>query len=181
MGKTYEKDGSLYEEGLFGDTKIGEIEHGLTGDYVVDSRFGGGVYDVDKNFKGETNITTHRDYLSNEESGATIRSNPFSSHGQDSENWSRPIWGESKSSPANSKQNDGFPAGDAAESSYNPSADRSEYFYEIINRISFFAVIIGTMYILSRAYEIYQSYGWHGSIVDCIRWWMANYKWLLGI
>lgn len=104
MGKVYEKDGVLYEEGLFSDTKIGEIKENLTGDYVVDRRIGGNVSSVEKNpFTGEINITTDRDFFENRESGVKITPNPFSRHGQDSEDWSRPMWGKSQKNHRSSK------------------------------------------------------------------------------
>lgn len=97
MGKVYEEDGVLYEEGLLGDNRVGEIKQSPTGGYVVDERIGGNVCDVDRNpFTGDTTVSTDRNYWDNRESGVTISPNPFSRHGQDSEEWSRPIWPKSE-------------------------------------------------------------------------------------
>jgi hypothetical protein len=93
--KYYEKNGCIYEEGFFGDKKIGEIQNSLTGDYLKNEKTFGGICEIERNpFTKEIIITTDRDYLGNQESGVTINTNPFSLHGQDSKEWTKQIWTE---------------------------------------------------------------------------------------
>lgn len=91
MSDYYEKDGKLYEKGLFNDREIGDIEHSLTGDYVKD---GLNIYDVNQDLGGKTEIITDRNYWNNEEKGVEITKNPFQSHGQESHEFMREIWND---------------------------------------------------------------------------------------
>jgi hypothetical protein len=94
--KIFERDGVLYEDGNFGEIKIGEIKKSLTGEYVDDERAFGGVRDVERNpFTGTITIITDIDYSNNTESGTIITPNPFKRHGSDSEDFSKTIWSES--------------------------------------------------------------------------------------
>lgn len=91
MGEYYEKDGYLYEKGEFGDRMISIIQHSPTGNWATD---GMDMINVDKKLNGDIELTKDRDYINNQKTVVVIKKNPFQQHGQESEEYKMPLYGE---------------------------------------------------------------------------------------